>query len=121
MLNEDREQILKLKKVTQRKISNGEWYILEFLWEKPPQMISEIVNYMRDEVGWAKSTTITTINRMEKKGLVRFRKFGNAKFLYPNIGREEIEKSELDDLVIRVYHGDVEKLICQLRKFYNTH
>ena len=67
MLNEDRNRVLKLKKVTKRKISNGEWYILEFIWEKTPQMISTVADYMKNEVGWAKSTTITTINRMEKK------------------------------------------------------
>lgn len=120
MLNEDRNRVLKLKKVTKRKISNGEWYILEFIWEKTPQMISTVADYMKNEVGWAKSTTITTINRMEKKGLIRFRRFANAKLLYPNIGREEIEKSELDDLVIRVYHGETQKLIRQLRKYYNV-
>ena len=51
-------------------LTNSEWYVLDCLWERSPQTVMELVSALNGRLGWAKSTTITTLRRMEDKGLV---------------------------------------------------
>ena len=51
-------------------LTNSEWYVLDSLWERSPMTVMELVSALHEKVGWAKSTTITTLRRMEDKGLL---------------------------------------------------
>ena len=53
-------------------ISNSEWSVLECLWEKEPQTVTQLAHALQASVGWAKSTSATMVSRMEQKGLLRF-------------------------------------------------
>ena len=55
----------------QIKLTGGEWSVLDCLWAESPQTVMQLVSKLGKTVGWAKSTTITTLRRMEEKGLVR--------------------------------------------------
>ena len=46
-------------------LTNSEWYVLDCLWERSPMTVMELVSALHEKVGWAKSTTITTLRRME--------------------------------------------------------
>ena len=45
-------------------LTGSEWNVLSCLWERSPQTVMELVAELREQVGWAKSTTITTLRRM---------------------------------------------------------
>ena len=47
-------------------LTGGEWNVLSCLWERSPQTVMELVAELGRTVGWAKSTTITTLRRMEE-------------------------------------------------------
>ena len=49
-------------------LTNSEWYVLDSLWERSPMTVMELVSALHEKVGWAKSTTITTLRRMEGQG-----------------------------------------------------
>ena len=49
------------------KLTGAEWSVLDCLWEESPLTVMQMVARMRDRVGWAKSTTITVLRRMEAK------------------------------------------------------
>ena len=53
-------------------LSDAEWEIMNCLWNKPNQKISEIVIALSEKKVWDKHTVITLLNRMEKKGAVSF-------------------------------------------------
>ena len=53
------------------KLTGAEWSVLDCLWEESPLTVMQMVARMRDRVGWAKSTTITVLRRMEDKSTVR--------------------------------------------------
>ena len=53
------------------KLTGSEWSVLDCLWRENPQTVMQMVANLSKTVGWAKSTTITTLRRMEEKGLVR--------------------------------------------------
>ena len=61
------------------RIKSSEWNVLNCLWEKSPQTVMQLVARLGESVGWAKSTTITTLRRMEEKGLVHCEIVGKGK------------------------------------------
>lgn len=88
-------------------LTTSEWNVLDCLWEKSPQTVMELVAVLREKVGWAKSTTITTLRRMEEKGLVRQETVGKGKRCFPAVEREAAVVSETRSFLDRVYRGSV--------------
>lgn len=88
-------------------LTTSEWNVLDCLWEKSPQTVMELVAVLREKVGWAKSTTITTLRRMEEKGLVRQELAGEGKRYFPAVEREAAVVSETRSFLDRVYRGSV--------------
>ena len=95
-------------------LTGSEWNVLSCLWERSPQTVMELVAELREQVGWAKSTTITTLRRMEEKGLVRCEIVGKAKSYTPAVEREEAVVSETRSFLDRVYRGSVGMLVSTL-------
>jgi len=91
----------------QIKLTGSEWSVLESLWQTNPQTVMQLVADMRQRVGWAKSTTITTLRRMEEKGLVHCEIIGKGKSYTPAVGQEQAEISETRSFLNRVYRGSV--------------
>ena len=89
------------------KLTGGEWHVLSALWEENPQTVMQLVAKLRDNVGWAKSTTITTLRRMEEKGLVRCEIIGKGKSYTPAVEREKAVVAETRSFLDRVYRGSV--------------
>ena len=88
-------------------LTNSEWYVLDCLWERSPQTVMELVAALKDRLGWAKSTTITTLRRMEDKGLVRCEQAGRGKAYTPAVEREQAVVAETHSFLDRVYQGSV--------------
>ena len=88
-------------------LTTSEWNVLDCLWEKSPQTVMELVAALREKVGWAKSTTITTLRRMEEKGLVRQETAGKGKRYFPAVEQEVAVVSETRSFLDRVYRGSV--------------
>ena len=89
------------------KLTGGEWNVLSCLWEKSPQSVMELVAELKQRVGWAKSTTITTLRRMEEKGLVRVEQGARGKLYAPAVERERAAIAETRSFLDRVYQGSV--------------
>ena len=59
--------------------------VLDCLWEHSPLTVMELVERLSQKVGWAKSTTITTLRRMEEKGLVHCEVTGRTRHYRPSV------------------------------------
>lgn len=88
-------------------LTGSEWSVLSCLWEESPQTVMQLVVKLSESVGWAKSTTITTLRRMEEKGLVRCEIIGKGKSYTPAVEKELAVVSETRSFLNRVYHGSV--------------
>ncbi len=88
-------------------LTGSEWNVLSCLWEDSPQTVMQLVARLSERVGWAKSTTITTLRRMEEKGLVHCETVGKAKSYSPAVDREQAVVSETHSFLDRVYQGSV--------------
>ena len=88
-------------------LTNSEWYVLDCLWERSPMTVMELVAALGERPGWAKSTTITTLRRMEEKGLVRMEQGPRGKLYSPAVERERAVIAETHSFLDRVYQGSV--------------
>ena len=89
------------------KLNASEWNVLNCLWENHPRTVMQLVADLEAAVGWAKSTTITTLRRMEEKGLVRVEQAGRGKTYSPAVEREQAVTAETHSFLDRVYQGSV--------------
>ena len=95
-------------------ITVSEWYVLDCLWELSPQSVMELVAELHDRVGWAKSTTITTLRRMEEKELLAVQMVGKGKRYSPAIDQGEAVVAETESFLQRVYRGSVSLMMSSM-------
>ena len=95
-------------------LTNSEWYVLDSLWERSPMTVMELVSALHEKVGWAKSTTITTLRRMEDKGLVTVEVHGRTKYYTPAVERDKAVRRETRSFLDRVYQGSVGLMVSAM-------
>ena len=88
-------------------LSDGEWKLMNRLWDHAPRTITELVAALREETGWSKNTVITMLGRLEAKGAVRHEEGLRAKQYYPLIRREDAAWAETESFLSRVYGGSL--------------
>ena len=98
------------------KLNASEWNVLNCLWENHPRTVMQLVSDLEAAVGWAKSTTITTLRRMEEKGLVRVELVGRGKAYIPAVEREQAVTAETHSFLERVYQGSVGLMMSAMAK-----
>ncbi len=98
------------------KLSASEWNVLNCLWSDSPRTVMQLVAELEQSVGWAKSTTITTLRRMEEKGLVRAEQSGRGKSYTPAVEREQAATAETRSFLDRVYQGSVGLMMSAMAK-----
>lgn len=89
------------------KLTSSEWNILNCLWDESPRTVMQLVGELEKTVGWARSTTITTLHRMEAKGLVRCEQAGRGTAYVPLVERDRAVLAETKSFLNRVYRGSV--------------
>ena len=97
-------------------LTNSEWYVLDCLWERAPQTVTQLVPILKEKVGWAKSTTITTLRRMEDKGLVRAEVQGRTRHYFPAVDRARAVRRETRSFLDRVYRGSVGLMVSAMAR-----
>lgn len=95
-------------------LTNSEWYVLDYLWEKSPMTVMELVAALRGRPDWAKSTTITTLRRMEDKGLVLCTQEGRTRRYAPAVPRDRAVRGETRSFLDKVYRGSVGLMVSAL-------
>ena len=70
-------------------LSDGEWKLMNKLWDASPRTITELTAALRGDTGWSKNTVITMLSRLEGKDAVYYEEGLRAKQYYPAVTREE--------------------------------
>jgi BlaI family penicillinase repressor len=86
-------------------LSDGEWKLMNRLWERSPMTIMELTGTLREETGWSKHTIITMLSRLEAKGAVYFVEGQRAKQYYADLKREDAARAETESFLDKVYGG----------------
>lgn len=92
-------------------LSDGEWKIMNRLWESDGSTITELTAFLQEETGWDKHIIITMLNRLGKKGAVAHRQGGRAKVFYPLVSRGEVSMQETRGFLKKVYRGSLGMMV----------
>ena len=97
-------------------VTDSEWYVLDCLWQQSPQTAMELLEALSRRVGWAKSTTLTTLRRMEAKGLLAGETVGRSRRYTPLVDRETATVRETSGVLDRVYRGSVGQMVSTMAR-----
>ena len=95
-------------------LTGGEWNVMRELWAESPLTLMQLVARLSETVGWAKSTTITTLRRMEGKGLVAVEQTERGKSYTPLAAEADAAVSETHSFLDRVYQGSVGLMVSAM-------
>ena len=83
-------------------LSDGEWKLMNKLWDAFPRTITELTTALREETGWSKNTVITMLSRLDGKKAVYYEEGLRAKQYYPAVIREEAIREESESVLEKV-------------------
>lgn len=101
------------------KLTDADWILLKALWDKPPQMMRDIVRFVKETntgIEWSYKTYYTYLNNLCNKGFAAY-KIRNAKsdrLYYALLTRKKAMKMESDSVLTRVSGDGVFKLIATM-------
>ena len=89
---------------------------MERLWEAAPLASQELVAELGEKKGWARTTVITLLQRLVKKGAARAEARG-ARFVYvPAVERQACVTAETTNLLDRLFGGALHPLIAHFAR-----
>lgn len=80
------------------KLFEGEYRLMEVLWDCAPVNSTRLVELCRERLGWNKSTTYTVLRKLKQKGAVRH----EDAIVTVLLTREEAIRAQGEELVERV-------------------
>ena len=96
------------------RFSDGEWKLMDLLWEKEPRTIGEMVEALQEDTGWNKSTIFMMLKRLLEKGAVRMEAGGRYQLYYPLVPREEASLRETESILSKVYRGSIGMMLSSM-------
>ncbi|MBR6119453.1 MAG: BlaI/MecI/CopY family transcriptional regulator [Oscillospiraceae bacterium] len=91
------------------KIFDSELKVMEELWAEGTLSAGQLAKRLQEKVGWNRNTTYTVVKKLIDKGAVERQEPG---FLCSSlVSREEVQRSEADDLVEKLFGGSPERFL----------
>jgi predicted transcriptional regulator len=96
------------------RIAEGEYAVMEVLWEKAPLTAAEVADRVPPDRGWTLATVKTMLSRLLGKGLLAHEQDGRRYLYRPAIRREDYVAEETGRMIDRMFAGRVTPLVAQL-------
>ena len=97
---------------TPPKISESEWLVMQVFWSKGLLTANEVVKELAKKTKWKPKTVKTLINRLVKKGAVKFKKEGRKYRYFPTVSQTKCVRRERQSFVRRVYGGATRPMLA---------
>ena len=97
------------------KLPTTEEYLMKILWKCETAFLKDIMERY-PEPKPAVTTVATLLKRLQNRGVISYRLFGNSRQYYPLIGKEEYFSKHVNDIV-KNFFGDS---ALQFASFYTT-
>ncbi len=95
-----------------KNLFDSELKVMELIWKNEPVSAKEISLMAAESIGWNKNTTYTVIKKLESKGFIKREEPG---FICTSVyKREEIQRSEAESLVDKLFGGSKKALFSAL-------
>ena len=92
-------------------LSDGEWKLMNLLWQNPPKTITHLTKELEQTTGWGRNVIITMLKRLEAKGAVCHEEGERAKLFYPCVERDGAVSEETRGFLNRMYQGSLSLLV----------
>jgi predicted transcriptional regulator len=100
--------------MSMERIAEGEYAVMEVLWDQSPLTAAEVAERVPAERGWSFATVKTMLSRLLAKGLLAHREDGRRYLYSPAIRREDYVAEESGRLLDRMFGGRVTPLVAHL-------
>jgi predicted transcriptional regulator len=94
--------------------SELESQVLAVLWERGPSVVRDVQEALPDGRQRAYTTVLTTLQIMERKGLVTHDREGQANVYRPLVTRDQIAQPVVQTLVRNLFGGDATRAVQAL-------
>ena len=88
-----------------RKLTEGEWAIMQVVWDLEPVPAPTVQEQLQEQVGWAYSTVKTMMDRMVAKGLLKTERIRKLYLYRSAISLAQARKGELAQTIKRAFDG----------------
>ncbi len=95
----------------QYELTQGEWTIMEVLWERQRCTAPDVQEQLEDRTGWAYSTVKTMMDRMATKGILETERIRKMILYRPAIKRAQAQRGELMRTAKRAFNGAFSPLV----------
>ncbi len=95
-------------------LTEAELRLMEVLWAKGSSTVQQVVDALPANAPLAYNSVLTTIRILEKKGYVEHEKDGRAHIFKPVVARGEAARSEIRNLVRRMFGNSHELLVLNV-------
>jgi BlaI family penicillinase repressor len=99
------------------RISEAESRIMKVLWEGGPTAGEDIIRKVSSANDWTEGTIRTLINRLIQKKAISSKKEGGRATYIPLVEEADYVQSESQDLLDRLFKGEVAPLVAHLAKY----
>jgi BlaI family penicillinase repressor len=96
------------------RIAEGEYAVMEVLWQQAPLTAAEVAERVPADRGWSLATVKTMLSRLLAKGLLSHEEEGRRYLYQPAIEREDYVAEESGRMIDRMFAGRVTPLVAQL-------
>ncbi len=91
-----------------------EWAVMEALWDKRPQTLSEVIASMDGKISWSYRTYASYLRKLCEKGLAGFEAKGRDKFYYAIADKHACIRAEGKGLLQKVSEGSAKELLVSM-------
>ncbi|HZG07836.1 MAG TPA: BlaI/MecI/CopY family transcriptional regulator [Allosphingosinicella sp.] len=96
------------------RIAEGEYAVMEVLWEQAPLTAAEVAERVPAERCWSLATVKTMLSRLLAKGVLAHEQDGRRYLYRPAIRREDYVAEESGRLLDRMFGGRLTPLVAHL-------
>jgi BlaI family penicillinase repressor len=86
--------------------------VMRVLWSKSPLTANDVFEQLDGKTKWKPKTVKTLIDRLTRKGAIRFEKEGRRYKYYPAVAQDECVATETRSFVRRVYGGTMKPMLA---------
>jgi predicted transcriptional regulator len=94
------------------KVFDSELKIMETLWKEGDLTAVQLIQTMKEQVGWSRTTTYTVIGKLIDKGAIE--RYGNNFSCRAAITKEQVQQHEATELLDKLFNGSAELFMSAL-------
>ncbi len=96
------------------RLGDLQYAIMRILWTQGECTVAQVHKALEEDRGLAPTTIATMLQKMEKKGVVSYRREGRRFIYRPTVSEPEIRTSMVQELTRRLFDGDATALVSHL-------